>query len=103
LVERGLHAEAVRFGDAALWADLSNFDVHYWFGTALAKTGDRQRAHFELESAMLCDAPKERKAAGYRALIKSYRERGQLREAREQTELLRQLDTDNPALGSPGL
>ncbi len=52
--------EAVKVGEVAVFADMEGFTTHRIFGEALAQTGDKQRAVYELESAALCKAePKE--------------------------------------------
>ncbi|MDF3071141.1 MAG: hypothetical protein K0R38_6742, partial [Polyangiaceae bacterium] len=52
--------EAVKVGEVAVYADMEGFITHRIFGEALAQTGDKQRAVYELESAALCEAePKE--------------------------------------------
>jgi tetratricopeptide (TPR) repeat protein len=56
LVRRGAFEEAVRVGDSAVWVDMTSFETHFAFAEALARTGDKNRARFELESALLCRA-----------------------------------------------
>jgi cellulose synthase operon protein C len=56
LVARGAFAEAVRVGEGAIFVDMTGFETHFAFAEALAQTGDRKRAAFELESALLCKA-----------------------------------------------
>jgi len=48
--------EAVKVGEVAIYADTEGFTTHRLFGEALAQTGDKQRAVFELESAALSQA-----------------------------------------------
>jgi Tfp pilus assembly protein PilF len=55
------YADAVRAGEAALWADINGLSTHVLFAEALENTGDLARARFELESAILCPGdPPER-------------------------------------------
>jgi tetratricopeptide (TPR) repeat protein len=68
LVARGAFAEAVAAGEAANHADITGFATHRAFAEALAKTGDKKRARFELESALLCDAAPEELAEARAAL-----------------------------------
>jgi predicted Zn-dependent protease len=52
--------EAVKVGETAIYADMEGFTTHRLFGEALAQTGDKQRAVYELESAALSQAePKD--------------------------------------------
>jgi tetratricopeptide (TPR) repeat protein len=70
LVARGLFAEAVKVGDSAILVDMTSFDTHYAFAEALAQTGDKKRARFELESALLCQADPSRIAEAKQKLSK---------------------------------
>jgi tetratricopeptide (TPR) repeat protein len=54
--------DAVKVGQSAIWADLSSFDLHRLYGEALAGSGQPQKARFEWESALLCDAADAEKA-----------------------------------------
>jgi tetratricopeptide (TPR) repeat protein len=68
LVRRGAFGEAVAVGDAAVWVDMTNFETHFAFADALARTGDKKRARFELESALLCQAEPSRLAEAKKKL-----------------------------------
>jgi cellulose synthase operon protein C len=70
LVSRGDFAEAVKVGEAAIFVDITSFDTHFAFAEALARTGDRRRARFELESALLCAAEPSRLAEAKQRLAK---------------------------------
>jgi tetratricopeptide (TPR) repeat protein len=70
LVAAGLYAEAVRTGEGAIMADVTGFETHFAFAEALAATGDKKRARFELESALLCEAEPDRLAEAKRRLAK---------------------------------
>ncbi|HEV8549878.1 MAG TPA: tetratricopeptide repeat protein, partial [Polyangiaceae bacterium] len=70
LVERGNFADAVKYGEAAIYVDVTSFETHYQFARALAETGAKKRAVFELESALLCEAEPERLAAAKSELAK---------------------------------
>ncbi|HEY3495365.1 MAG TPA: tetratricopeptide repeat protein [Polyangiaceae bacterium] len=63
LVARREFAEAVRVGEAAVNVDMMGFETHFAYAQALAGTGDKRRAKFEFESALLCDADPVRLAA----------------------------------------
>jgi tetratricopeptide (TPR) repeat protein len=56
LVARKEFAEAVRVGESAVNVDVNGFESHFAFAEALAGTGDKRRAIFEYESALLCPA-----------------------------------------------
>ena len=70
LVARGLFTEAVTVGDSAILVDMLGFETHFAFAEALAQTGDKKRARFELESALLCAADPSRLAEAKRKLGK---------------------------------
>jgi tetratricopeptide (TPR) repeat protein len=64
LLELGRIEEAVRAGEAAIWADIDGLTTHQLFAEALEKKGDLGRARFELETATLCSGdPKDRARA----------------------------------------
>lgn len=48
------YEDAVREGEAAIWADVNGLGTHVAFAEALERTGDLARARFELETAVLC-------------------------------------------------
>lgn len=54
LVADRRYEDAVRAGEAAIWADVTGLQTHVAFAEALEKTGNLERARFELESAVLC-------------------------------------------------
>lgn len=56
LVARKEYAEAVQVGESAVNVDITGFESHFAFAEALAGTGDKRRAIFEYESALLCEA-----------------------------------------------
>jgi tetratricopeptide (TPR) repeat protein len=56
LLAKGDFARAASVGDSAIYVDMLGFETHRGFAEALAKTGDKKRAVFELETALLCDA-----------------------------------------------
>ena len=73
--------EAVKVGEVAIYADTEGFTTHRLFAEALAQTGDKQRAVFELESAALSPAePKELSEAQTR-LAELYSSVGRARDA----------------------
>lgn len=56
LLERKRFADAVRVGEAAVYADMNGLETHVLFAQALEESGDLKRARFELESALVCPA-----------------------------------------------
>jgi len=102
LTAKGRYQDIVALGEAALWADLSNFDVHYLLAAALDKSGQSKRALFELESAVLCEAPPPQMLLAHAALIKAYQRAGQAGKAREQAARLRELERALAELAAPG-
>ncbi|HET9930036.1 MAG TPA: hypothetical protein VFQ35_05100, partial [Polyangiaceae bacterium] len=54
LLEKKRFADAVRAGEAALYADINGLETHVLFARALEENGDLKRARFELESALAC-------------------------------------------------
>lgn len=70
LVARGDFAKAARVGEAAIYVDVTSFETHFAFARALAQTGDKKRAAFELASALLCEADADRIALAKAELAK---------------------------------
>jgi predicted Zn-dependent protease len=73
--------EAVKVGEAAVQADLEGFTTHRIFGEALAQTGNKARAAFELESATLSPAEPKELAEAFTRLAEIYASVGKGREA----------------------
>jgi tetratricopeptide (TPR) repeat protein len=70
LVAGKLWDEARRTGEAAIYVDVESFGVHYDYAQALAATARHEEAAFEAESALLCEAKPEEKAAAHVLLAK---------------------------------
>ncbi len=81
LVSKKAWEEAVKVGEAAVMADMEGFTTHRLFGEALAQTGDKERAAFELESATLCQAEAKDQAAVHQRLAEIYASVGRGRDA----------------------
>jgi predicted Zn-dependent protease len=84
--------EAVKVGEVAVYADMEGFTTHRIFGEALAQTGDKQRAVYELESAALCEAEPKELAETQTRLAELYASVGRGRDAtkaRKRAEELR--------------
>ncbi len=73
--------EAVKVGEVAIYADTEGFTTHRLFGEALAQTGDKQRAAFELESATLSQAEPQQLAEAHTRLAEIYGAVGRARDA----------------------
>jgi tetratricopeptide (TPR) repeat protein len=100
LIQTGAYAEAAQVGEAAVFADVSGLTTHLLFGEALAKTGKRERAQFELESATLCEGSAEDLAEAHAQLAESYVASGKRSLAKKEAGMARKLDPKNPRLAS---
>src|SRR5262252_25097 len=90
LVETKQFAEAKAVGEAALFVDVENPAIHSLYATALAETGDRKKAVFELESGLACNPPAEQAAQLHARLAAQYLALGNRDKARaERAEALR--------------
>ncbi len=100
LNESGAFEEAVRVGEAAIYADVEGLVTHVLFAEALAKTGQRERALFELESATLCVGSAEDLADAHARMAELYLVAGNRREAKKHADKARALDPKNARLGA---
>ena len=100
LNENGEFEEAVKVGEAAIYADMEGLATHVLFAEALAKTGQRERALFELESATLCVGSAEDLADAHARLAELYLATGNRREAKKHTDKARALDPKNARHGA---
>jgi cellulose synthase operon protein C len=98
LNEAGAFAEAVEVGEAAVYADVEGLATHSMFGEALAQTGQRERAIFELESAALCTGSAEEVAEVEARLAELYLAAGKRRDAKLHADRARALDSKNARL-----
>ncbi|MEP7049411.1 MAG: tetratricopeptide repeat protein [Pseudomonadota bacterium] len=98
LIDSGGFEEAVKVGEAALYADVSGLTTHVLFAEALANTKQRERAIFELESAVLCSGTPEDLAEAHARLAELYWNAGKGKQAKEHTAAARLLDSKNPRL-----
>lgn len=99
LIESANYEEAAKVGEAAIYADVEGLETHLLFAQALTETHQRDRAQFELESAVLCDGKPEDKAEAHARLGELYLAAGKRRDAAAQAKLARALDPKNPRLG----
>lgn len=98
LNQSGAYAEAAQVGEAAVFADVSGLTTHLLFGEALARTGKRERAQFELESATLCEGSPEDLAEAHAQLAELYVSSGKRALAKKEAAAARKLDPKNPRL-----
>jgi predicted Zn-dependent protease len=98
LNESGAYAEAAQVGEAAVFADVSGLTTHLLFAEALARTGKRERAEFELESATLCEGTPEDRAEAHARLAESYAANGKRALSRREASAARKLDPKNARL-----
>ncbi len=73
--------EAVKVGEVAIYADMEGFTTHRLFGEALAQTGNKERAVFELESAAMSPAEPKELAENQTRLAELYAGAGRGRDA----------------------
>ncbi len=95
LVELKRWDEAKRTGEAAIYVDVHSAAIHLAYARALAATGDHAEAAFELESALLCDAPPAEKAAIHAALARERFALGDAASARAHRDDALRLDPNN--------
>ena len=98
LNESGAFEEAASVGEAALYADVSGLTTHLLFAEALEKTGKRERALFEVESATLCEGSPEELAEAHARLSELYVSAGKRKQAKLEADAARKLDPKNPRL-----
>lgn len=88
--------EAVKVGETAVYADMEGFTTHRVFGEALAQTGDKQRAVYELESAALSQAEPKELAETQTRLAELYASVGRGRDATRAKQRARELLASAP-------
>jgi len=98
LNETGGYAEAVQVGEAAIFADVSGLTTHLLFAEALARTGNLERAEFELVSATLCEGTPEEVAEAHVRLAELYLSNKKRALAKKQADAARKLDPKNARL-----
>lgn len=98
LVDSGGFEEAVKVGEAAIYADMSGLTTHLLFAEALANTKQQERAIFELESAVLCAGAPEELAEAHARLAELYLSAGKRKQSKQQADAARLLDPKNARL-----
>jgi tetratricopeptide (TPR) repeat protein len=98
LLSKRRFADAVRAGEAALWADVNGLTTHVLFAEALQETGDLPRARYELESALLCPADPPELADAHARLGELLKKMGRTTDAKRELDRARKLDPSTPRL-----
>ncbi len=88
--------EAVKVGEVAIYADMEGFSTHRLFGEALAQTGNKERAVFELESAALSRAEPNDLAENQARLAELYSGVGRGRDAAKARKRAQELSAAAP-------
>jgi cellulose synthase operon protein C len=92
--------ELVRVGERAVFVDVASSTVHRLYGVALAKVGQRDKAIFELESALLCKPEPKDAAAIYVEMAKALKAAGKPDKAKAAANEALRLDPGNKEAGS---
>lgn len=95
LAEAGQWEELRRVGARAVFVDVHSATVHRLYGEALAKGGERDKAVFELESALLCNPPDKDSFAIHVGLARLHREAGKIDKARSEAAEALKIDPGN--------
>jgi Tfp pilus assembly protein PilF len=95
LVSAARWGEAKRVGEAAIYVDLYSAEVHVGYARALSALGDHERASFELDSALLCEAQPQDKATVHALLARERLALGDLAGARAHRDSALKLDPSN--------
>jgi Flp pilus assembly protein TadD len=95
LVTGKMYDEALKYAEAALYADVKGLYTHLFVAEALAETGDAKGARFELESAVLCPGEPGERAEAHARLAELLRKMGDARGAKQHAETARSLDPHN--------
>lgn len=88
--------EAVKVGEVAIYADTEGFTTHRLFAEALAQTGNKERAIFELESAALSPAETLDLAEAQNRLAELYGSVGRGRDAARARKRAQELKASAP-------
>ena len=92
LVQTGRFDEAVKWGEAAQWVDIHGFETHRLWAEAFSATGETGRAVFELESALLCDAPAAKLALAHHQAALIFRRMGRIKDAKRHERSAESID-----------
>ena len=76
LVESGKWKEARKVGESAIYVDVTNPEMHWLYGRALARTGNHISAIYEMNSALIARPKPKRAAEIYRAMASGYEKLG---------------------------
>jgi predicted Zn-dependent protease len=95
LVAKKQWDEARSVGESALYVDVESAQIHVDYARALSATGDHGAASFELESALLCDAPPADRATALALLAGERLALGDAAGARSRRDEAMKLDPGN--------
>jgi tetratricopeptide (TPR) repeat protein len=98
LIDADQAAEAVKVGESAVYVDMDGLLTHRLYAEALAAVGERDRAVFELESALLCPGRPGDKASAHAQLAGVLDGMGRAAAARKHAARAKQLDPTNKLL-----
>jgi tetratricopeptide (TPR) repeat protein len=87
--------EAKRTGESALYVDIQSAGTHVNYARALAATGEHDKAAFELESALLCNAKPPDQATAHALLARERLALGDVAAARSELAQALKLDPQN--------
>ncbi|HWL89568.1 MAG TPA: tetratricopeptide repeat protein, partial [Polyangiaceae bacterium] len=87
--------EARTVGESAIFVDVEHAPTHVAYARALSNLGDRNKAIFELESALACAAPPKEAATAQALLAAEYAALKNIPEARKHLSEAQRLDPDN--------
>ncbi len=98
LVDKKQYAEAVKYGDMGIYADMENMQTHTLFAQALIGAKMYPRAIYELETAVLCQGSDKDKADAYALLAQAYAKVPNRAAAHKAAAEAKKLDPKNPRL-----
>jgi tetratricopeptide (TPR) repeat protein len=101
LLARNLLPEAIRVGEAALYADVLGLETHLLVAEALERAGQIVRARFELETAVLCTGDPSQLASAHHRLAQIYQRLGQSGRAKKELDKARSLGKEDDEPGVP--
>jgi hypothetical protein len=96
LVAKNGWDEAVKVGEAAVYADMEGFTTHRLFAEALARTGNKARAAFELESATMSPAEPKQLSEAHTRLAEIYASVGRAKDAAKSRKRAQELLASAP-------
>jgi tetratricopeptide (TPR) repeat protein len=95
LVDQKKWDEARQVGESAIYVDVENAPLHTNYARALAAGGQHDKAIFEIESSLLCNAPPKDLAAAHAALAAERLALHHPAEAKKERDEALRLDPEN--------